>query len=262
MRSKFNSVFAIAAVAAFSLVSVGSAIAATVQVAGVNGSWTSLVPPTGPTNVKGLGTSSVLWGTPIGKKQSGYSFVGAAAGEIETGEDFDLGTFTHNNFVIQNGTSITGAGLSVVIDLVIGGVTQVVTAAFNFSHWETDNKPAKGVACANGGAYRSGVNKYGCADRVTILDNTATQQTFEIDGFLYILEITGFTRAGQLFSDFWTQEKAANSAILRARFTLIGPKNNNNGENPTPSPVPLPAAGWLVLTGLGALAAARARRKS
>ena len=266
MRSKFNSVFAFAAAAAITFAGVGSAIAATVAVSGVGGAWTALLPPTGPTNIKGLNTNAVSWGTPFEGSntgnQSGYSFVGAAAGNIETGTDFDLGTFTHNNFVINKGTSITGANLNVVFNLVIGGVSQAVTTAFNFNHWETDNTPAAGASCANGAANGAGVNSGGCADRVTILNNTSSDQTFEVDGFKYILEITGFTIAGQLFSEFWTTEDESNSAILKARFTLVGPTTGGGGGQPVPSPVPLPAAGWMMLAGIAALAAARARRKS
>lgn len=267
MRSKFNSVFALAAAAAITLGGIGSALAATVGVSDVGGSWTTLLPPTGPTNIQGLNTGSVSWGTPFGSntgQQSGYSFVGAAAGNIETGNEFDLGTFTHNNFVINKGTSITGANLNVVIDLVIGGISKAVTTAFNFNHWETDNTPTFGSSCANGGANGSGVNSAGCADRVTLLNNTSSNQTFVIDGFEYILEITGFTIAGQFFQEFWTTENASNSAILKARFTLVGPTGGGGGGggDPVPSPVPLPAAGWLMLAGIAALTAARARRKS
>ena len=261
MRSKFKSVFALATATAIMIGGVGASVAATVSVSTVGGVWTS-TDQTNPPGLTGIGTNSINWGVPIGGQKSGYSFVGAAAGQIETGVDFDLGTFTHNNFVIQTGTSINGAALGVVVNLVIGGVAQAVNAAFNFDHWETDNNPGRRIPCANGGSNGSGVNAAGCADRVTILDNTATQESFEIDGVQYILEITGFTRAGELFSEFWTEEKKANSAVLRARFTLVGSSGGGGGGDPTPSPVPLPAAGWMVLTGLGALAAARARKKS
>ncbi len=273
MFSKFTSVVALAT---FALVSAGSvSSAATIGVSDVGGSWTALLPPTGPTNVTGLNTNAVSWGTPYqgaggSGKQSGYSFVGAAAGNIETGTDFDLGTFTHNNFVINKGTSITGAGLSIAVNLMVGGVSKAVTAAFNFSHDETSNKGEANGVCKNGGANYSGVNSGGCADRVSILDNAASKQTFDIDGFQYILDITGFTVGGQFFTEFWTTENAANSAILKARFTLVGPVPGQPGPIPTPgptpipvpAPVPLPAAGWLMLAGLGALAAARARRKA
>ena len=265
MRSKFNSVFAFAAAAAITLGCVGTSFAATIGVSSVGGIWTS-TDPANPPGLAGIGTNSVSWGKPVDRKKSGYSFVGAAAGEIDTDRDFDLGTFTHNNFVIKPGTSIKGAGLGVVVNLVIGNVAQAVNAAFTFDHFETQNTPKRGALCANGGANGSGVNAGGCADRVKILDNSASKESFIVDGFEYILEITGFIRNGAFFTDFWTEENKANSAILRARFTLVGPAGGGGGGDPAPlpvpSPVPLPAAGWMVLTGLAALAAARARRKS
>ena len=272
MCSKFKSVFVLATASAVMLGGLGIASAATIGVSGVGGIWTQLVPML--PGVRGQNTHAVSWGTPYdgtergnpNGRQSGYSFVGAAAGEIKKDTDFDLGTFTHNNFVINAGTSITSARLGVAISLVIGGTTQVVHTAFNFLHDETLNYPIGGGACANGGANGAGVNLAGCADSVQIEGNRNSDQTFVIDGFEYILKITGFTVAGQLFSEFWTTEGQANSAVLRAHFTLVGPIDSGpgpgTGPEPTPSPVPLPAAGWLMLAGLGALAAARTREKT
>ena len=261
MRSKFKSVFAFATAAVMAFAGMTASDAATVEVAGVGGSWTALLPPSGPTNVTGIGTNSVSWGTPFdpstSTRQSGYSFVGAAAGQLQTGETFNLGRFTHRNFVINSGTSISGAGLSVGINLMIGGANRLVNTAFNFAHLETNNFGEDNGSCANGRANGRGVNSNGCADRVTILNNASSDQSFEIDGLTYILEITGFIRKGKPFSQFWTKENKANSAILQARFTLVDP-----GPGPGPSPVPLPAAAWLMLTGLGALGLARARRKT
>lgn len=265
MIGKFNTIFALATAAAIAFGGATSVVAATLNVGNVDGKWTGLTsdPNHIPTEVKGLNTSSVSWGTVYSGsktgKQSGYSFVGAASGQIETDTNFDLGTFTHNNFVINPGTSITGAALGLVVNMMVGGVDRALTTRFNFSHDETLNNGEANGLCKNGGANGSGVNAAGCADRVSILDNASQQDSFEFGGFLYILEITGFTQAGVTFSEFWTAEDQANSAILRARFTLVGPVDP---IDPPPSPVPLPAAGWLMLAGLGALAAARARRKS
>ncbi len=263
MFNKFNTVFALAAAVAIAIGSASASDAATIDVAGVTGKWTTVAPT--PPGLKGLNTSSVNWGivhsTSTTGKQSGYSFVGAASGTQESGVDFNLGTFTHNNFVINAGTSIESARLGLVVNLVIGGVSRAISTSFGFKHWETNNNGEGNGRCANGAANGSGVNSAGCADRVTVVDNKDQQERFEIDGILYILEITGFTRAGALFSEFWTTENAANSAILRARFTAVGTVPGPN-PNPTPSPVPLPAAAWMMLTGLGALVAARARRKA
>lgn len=265
MRSKFNTVFASAAAILMSLGVQSAALAATLDVSSINGNWTGLVsgPTQNPTYVTGLNTNTVSWGTPhsssVTGRQSGYSFLGAAAGQIESDTDFNLGTFTHRNFVINVGTSISGAGLGLVVNMVIGGVNRALTAAFNFSHDETLNNGESNGLCKNGGANNVGVNSNGCADRVSILDNTGQQEAFELNGFLYILEITGFIQNGQAFTEFWTREDAENSASLRARFRLV---DRVVPIDPVvPSPVPLPAAGWMVLTGLGALAATRARRR-
>jgi hypothetical protein len=266
MISKFKTVFALAAAAAIAFGGGSAVSAATIDLAGVGGTWTTVAPI--PPGLRGLNTRSVNWGivhsSSTTGRQSGYSFVGAAAGPQESGVEFNLGTFTHNNFVINVGTSIQSASLGVVVNLVIGGVNRAITSSFGFRHWETNNNGEGNGRCANRGANGSGVNSAGCADRVTIVDNRDQQERFDIDGIQYILEITGFTRAGGLFSEFWTTENAANSAILRAKFTAVGTTpGGGGGGGGTPNPVPLPAAAWMMLTGLGALGAARvARRKA
>lgn len=263
MRSKLSMVFTLAASALMAFSIQSASVAATLDVSDVSGTWTGLLSGNGqtPKNVVGLNTNSVKWGevheTSRTGQQSGYSFVGEASGAIQSDTDFDLGTFTHNNFVINAGTSISGAGLGLVVNMIIGGVTRELTTAFNFRHDETLNYGESNGLCKNGGSNYSGKNANGCADQVKILNNTDDQQAFEVNGFLYILEITGFIQNGEAFTEFWTTEDAANSASLRARFTTIGPVDPVD----PPAPVPLPAAGWMVLTGLGALAAVRARRR-
>jgi hypothetical protein len=247
----------------------GSVQAATLDLTSVNGVWTGLRPNNGRTDLNGLGTSTVRWGKPFkgqggNGEQSGYSFVGQASGTFESGVDFDLGTFTHFNRTINKGTSITGASLGLTVGVVIGGVSQAITAAFNFDHLETDNRE-RGGRCENGGNSGVGVNVNGCADRVRILNNSDRANQFVVNGITYILEITGFVVDGQRFTEFWTTERAPNSAILRARFTQVGGTASGGGSgggnggggggvDPTPSPVPLPGAAWLILSALGAMA--------
>lgn len=264
MCSKLSLVFAFVAASVLTLGGVRSAISATIAISGIGGTWSTSAGA--QAKVTGLDTNNLSWGTPFQGStglKSGYSFVGGQSGLIETGEDFDLGTFTHNNYVINSGTAISGASLRV--KFLIGGVTQAVTTVFNFNHLETLNNPRGrlGAAkiCADGGAFGVGVNSAGCADQVTLLNNTSSNQTFGVGGLQYILEITGFTVAENVFSEFWTSENKSSSAILRARFKLVGGSGGGNGE-PPPSPVPLPAAGWLMLAGLASFGAARARRKS
>ena len=263
MRSKLNSVFGLVAATIVAFGVQGVANAAVLNVSDVSGTWTGLTssPAEIPQSIVGLNTGSVSWGVPIraGGQQSGYTFVGSAPGQIESDKDFNLGMFTHNNFVIVTGTSIAGAALGLVVNMVVGGKPRSLPASFNFSHDETLNIGEAGF-CKNGLTnFGTGDNRNGCADRVAILNNTAQKESFEIDGLLYILEITGFIKGSSTFSEFWTVENEANSAYLRARFTFVG---RAGPIDPPPSPVPLPAAGWLLLAALGALGAARARRKA
>lgn len=241
--------------AAVTLGSLGPTSAATLDIDGVTGAWTGLLPRSGPTNVNGIGTETVRWGTPYAGlggtgEQSGYNFTGSAVGTFESGVDFDLGTFTHFNKVINDRTSITGANLGLAVSIAIGGVSQAITAAFRFDHWETRNDGVGGGRCQDGGMLGVGVNSEGCADRVRVLRNEGSVNQFAIDGVMYALEITGFLVAGQAFSEFWTQEQANNTAVLQARFTEIG----GTPPDPIPSPVPLPASGWLILSALAAMA--------
>jgi hypothetical protein len=240
----------------------GASSAATLDVSGVNGSWTGLTSGSGqnPTKINGLGTNTVRWGTPFRGKggtgeQSGYNFTGMASGGYESGVEFDLGTFTHFNKTIKAGTSISGASLGLAVSIAIGGVPQAITAAFNFAHDETLNDGESSGRCKDGGALNVGINDRGCADQVTILNNAGSANQFAINGVLYVLEITGFVVGGQPFTEFWTRERADNTAVLRARFREVGgtTSGGGGGGNPTPSPVPLPGAAWLILTALAAM---------
>ncbi len=216
--------------------------------------------------MNGLGTSTVRWRTPYRGtggtgEQSGYNFAGTAVGLYKSGTEFQLGRFTHFNKTIKIGTSITGADLGLAVSVAIGGVSHAVTAAFAFDHFETPNNGNGRGACQNGRSLGSGVNSNGCADRVRILNNAGSENQFEVNGVTYILEIAGFLIAGQVFSEFWTQERANNTAVLRARFRAVGGTGSGGGGgDPTPSPIPLPGAAWLILSALGAMAVVGRKR--
>jgi hypothetical protein len=226
----------------------GTAAAATVSIGSVSGSWTST---TGGANVQGLGTDTVSWGTDVGNGQSGYSFAGIApSGPHDAGTVFDLGTFTHSNFAIGSGTSISAAQLELTIGATFTkGATSTVktiTSLFDFEHLETTNAAA---VCADGGANGVGVNANGCADRVTLSGHAVASQTVVLGGKLYLLEITGLTVDGVPVSEFWTAENAASAAILQAQLTEIGA-------------IPLPASALLLIGGIGGIGFAARRRKA
>lgn len=250
------------AVLATALLFTGAAQAASVNIASVSGSWSTVNPPD-VVGLNGLGTSRMSWGTPIRRnQQSGYGFVGTGPMGLTTDTTFNIGTFTHFNNAIKSTPagrySISAATLSLIVDLVLDDGTQRrINSVFDFSHWETVNVPGRGQACADGGRYGVGVNRNGCADRVIATRNEGSSDSFTYGGLLYRLDITGFLRNGQLVSSFWTTEGLANTAVLQA---VLRTSPVDTPPPDVPAPVPLPAAGWLLLGALGGLAAFRRRR--
>jgi len=229
-----------------------------VTLGGASGSWNN----TTSGNVVGFegeGTDSLKWGKPStsltrnNPPKSGYRFAGAAGGgSVAPGTSFDIGTFTHDNNRILMITSqpytISSTELTVKTNIGIGAANYVFTKVFSFLHDETRNNAS---TCAHGGAPGTGANGgYGCNDRVTAVVNAASTDELVVDGVKYTFEFEGFRYNGGVVDFFDTVEDASNSATLVGRF---------NAEALTP--VPLPAAGWLLLAGVGGLAALKRRRK-
>jgi hypothetical protein len=107
----------------------------------IDGDWAGGVPTSNVTYNNSLGTdgtSIATWGPSIGD-QSGYDFTTETlpAFNVESnGLPFLLGNFTHNNFPIPRGTSITSIDLD--LDVQSFGAFNV-TGIFNFGHEETTN---------------------------------------------------------------------------------------------------------------------------
>lgn len=246
---KFISVPALAVGGALS---VGVAEAATLDITDVTGQWASVQTTATTSNLSGVGTSVISWGTPVGSDgQSGYAFAGQAPeGPLTEDVVFDVGTLTHQNQPIVSGTSILGAALTVTFDLLINGTATSIVSLFDFDHFETPNQANP---CADGGVNGAGVNIAGCADRLTANTNFGSSESYIVDGIEYFFEVTGFLTDEGPLTEFWTIEGRTNTAILQARLTA----------RPTdvPAPIPLPATGWLVIVGFGSLAALRARRR-
>lgn len=191
----------------------------------VTGVWSSAT-PVGTTGLVGVGTNEIRWGDVANVDlRSGYNFTGTAPPEqvnVNGGAFFALGTFTHYNFPIPAGTSITGAVLDITLQMTVptnglGGAANVVQAfSYNFDHFETPNGDNP---CANGGANNVGVNINGCADRARIL-NTIPNAIFLIGDTQYTLQL-GFSNDGgtTIVSDFWTVEQATNRATLYGKLT-------------------------------------------
>lgn len=247
-----------------SLAGSGAALAATVAGDTVTGTWTSVETPD-TARLNGVGTSQIRWGVGFrGGPQSGYGFAGEdLSGPTPLDTVFKIGTFTHSNrpiLTLPTGkSSIKGASLTVSIALNIGGsVTRTLTSVFDFEHWETNNNPGPGQACANGAPNRTGLNVGGCADRVIATRNDGQSDSVQIGNLIYELDITGFLFNGQALTEFWTVEGRENSAILQG---VVRTRDVGEPPPPPPAPIPLPAAGWLMIAGLGGLAAAARRRR-
>ncbi|WP_210115066.1 THxN family PEP-CTERM protein [Roseovarius aestuariivivens] len=201
----------------------------------VTGVWTAVSGAT----VSGLGSNEIRWGTPTttGGEQSGYRFDGAAPptqGPYSEGQVFDLGSFTHFNFPIF-APSITFAELEVTTAGTVGGAAFSITSVFDFDHFETPND---GSPCAAGGVQP-------CPDLVTPTLNIGASESVSVGGVDYFISVTGF----DIGTGFLTLEGQSNTAQLQGTFTA------------RVSAIPLPAAGWMLIAGLGGLAAMGRRRK-
>lgn len=172
----------------------------------------------------GTGHSEVSWGSSLAK--SSYRFSAPAPVDVLVGDadgygPFTLGTFTHFNSKISGG-SITAIKLSVSTTLIVDGVDQGVrTFQYAFDHWETpNNAPGHNGVCANGLREHDEINLNGCADRVRVKFADQSERV-KIGGKYYALDISGLSNDGNPIEEFWTKEKGASSADLRAQLRLV-----------------------------------------
>ena len=188
-------------------------------------------------------------------KQSGYVFDGIAPDDnfSSTKSSFVFGEFTHFNGEVWS-NSATLASVDFWIDIkgrVVNGdesETFSLSTKFRLFHNETIN-PA--VPCAAGGTQP-------CGDSVSIGGKIAETDSFIVGNVEYSFVLEGFVESidGPFVTSFFTDEFEKSSAVLRARI--------DSTELPPPPPpvIPLPAAGWLLIAGIGGLAAiARKKRR-
>ncbi|MEM7076691.1 MAG: THxN family PEP-CTERM protein [Pseudomonadota bacterium] len=190
------------------------------------------------------GTSEITWGSDLGDGLSGYEFNAVTGLPSVVGSPFDLGEFVHNNFPI-GAPSLESADLSVSITGNIDGLAFALNPVFSFTHFETTNFPSG--SCAAGGVEP-------CPDLVTLVNSQDLTEVVNTPDGPLTLTILGFDTGSGPFSSFLTLEDESNFATLRAEFLA---------PIPGTTVVPLPAAGWMLLAGVGGLAAfGRRRNKS
>ncbi len=203
------------------------------------------------TSGNGTGDASVSWG--IGANQSGYRFqaIGIPTLIVDPITDLsaitNIGQFTHFNFPIDSGTSITGVKLQFSTDVLVNGDPfGTVNFIYAFDHEETPNADNP---CAYGGANSQGVNINGCADRVAVNFNQSSG-FFSIGQVDYALDVRGFLVGGNPASSFLTVESQTNTAFLRGQVVL----RENAGA------VPEPASWAMMILGFGLVGAAKRKR--
>ncbi|AVV84994.1 choice-of-anchor K domain-containing protein [Shewanella putrefaciens] len=177
---------------------------------GVVANWQSTIGGTnitkydGPDNDTGL--DQIRWGDPSSwyGNQSGYGFMDNDAGlngALSLNQDIVLGTFTHYNYSITSGTSITAATMKVTFNVTDAyGVTTPVTLTLNFNHNETPNTN----------------DPIASRDIVTV---GQTSVTFNYEGQMYTMQVIGFKdNNGNVVTSIYTNEDAATSYELVVRM--------------------------------------------
>lgn len=175
----------------------------------VSGVWTSV---TGGSNVSGINTEEVRWGTTQGQK-SGLRFDGSGVQTFNTGTTFYLGALTHFNYPIQNPSS--GAKLKITLQFSKPTVSPNPSFSYDFVIDETTNS----WPC-NSGWQSSNV---ACDDRVRFPSSYGST-SFQIDDKLYTLRIDGFVNSypgGSPVAQFVTQEEKNNTAYLVGSLSSV-----------------------------------------
>ncbi|MEG0010042.1 MAG: Ig-like domain-containing protein, partial [Aeromonas sp.] len=168
---------------------------------GIEASWISAVGGKNLEYFDGTDNDSakdqIRWG---GKNEtkSGYGFADndtALNGQIPLNEEIKLGTFTHYNYPVTSGTSITGVTMQATFSVTdASGKVTPVTVSINFNHNETPNDGADP------------------RDIITIGTTTAS---FNFEGKVYSFEVLGFRDAsGNVVKTIYTNENASSSFDL------------------------------------------------
>ena len=244
---------------------VSAASAATLNIGSIDSEFSGVVGGTSvSTTTAASGNSAVSWGTPHSSGnglQSGYEMdVTGAPASVMDEEEFEIAEFTHNNEVINAGTSITQVSLDITLDLSVdfddgSGFQDLGEETFSFviDHNETPNNPSSGI-CEPNGSSRDGdpLNANGCADVVDI-SGVVGSNTVIVGEYEFTLNIIGFLDpdSGEFSQSFFSMEQNSNTRIILASFTV----------NRITTEVPLPASGLLLIGGLAGIGVLRRRRR-
>jgi VCBS repeat-containing protein len=143
----------------------------------------------------------IAWGDSSSSSSYVYNDNNALA-NVNIGEKFTLGTFTHNNFPIPSGSSITAANLRVTFDVVINGQTVHVDHTIQFQHNETPNDGANSD------------------DIVTIINGTNVVN-ITVGDATYQLTIGFQDAAGNTVTQVYTDENESTSFNLNGTLALV-----------------------------------------
>ncbi|BAY88448.1 MULTISPECIES: THxN family PEP-CTERM protein [unclassified Tolypothrix] len=157
--------------------------------------------------------NQVRWGE--GKNgQSGLGFQGTSDLTFNLNQVFQIGTLTHYNNAINNGTAASKVDLGLNLNF---SDLPIASQAFNFS-FNIDETLNSGV-CAYGS------NSQGCADKITF-STPKNFNTFSIAGVDYTLQLVGFSATANStpVTNFISQEGGSNSAFLYAKIAAVPPK--------------------------------------
>lgn len=202
-------------------------------------------------------TVSIFWGEPATDNggQSGYSFTPRVVSfNAAPGIAHSLGTFTHFNqpiFDPPGSLSTVELAFNFAGTPVGSGLPPAAAsfpAIFDFDHNETLNT-GQTVDPGFDNSCDPQLSDTPCDDVVTVSAQGGADETIIVDNVIYTFSLLGFSTDGGLTTSsmFITEEEQNSEADLFFSFTA--------------TPVPLPAAGWLLLAGVGGLAAMGRRRK-
>ena len=147
----------------------------------------------------------ISWGGNNGK--SNYTFDDnddlIANNSVSVNSMFELGEFTHNNFVVSQ--SINSVDLDLSLNVVINGYSAAIKHTINFDHNETSNSGADSRDIVT-------INNASTIVPVEIVNENGVTET-------YNFQIIGFVdNNGEIVSQVFTSENASNSYKLMAKL--------------------------------------------